>query len=357
MPGEQRVLELRHHGVLVAEHTLEQRLAGGDLARRRCARISSFTGRDTQPDASQLAECGWTNVAMRRRTYAAATVGSRSRVHRPRQCRHDVSVRSRGSGALGGSWRGDRGRRRPAPRRRRPRLRRRDWAEIAVPGHWRNHPKFATTDGPLLYRHRFRAPPPAAGRAPVDHARRHLLPGRRLARRRLPRRPGGLLLPAHASTSPRCRGSATSTCSRSRSTCCAAAQHRGRAQHHRRVPALGRHRPRLEPGRAVAPRAPRDTGPVRIDRLPRAVPRRRHDARAHLRLYARLDSDDRRTCPRAHARRRRAGRRVRAVARRRASTRSSWNLDIDDPRAVVAVVARRPAADRRVASRCSSTAS
>ena len=31
----------------------------------------------------------------------------------------------------------------------------------------------------------------------MDHARRHLLPGRRLARRRLPRRPRGLLLPPH----------------------------------------------------------------------------------------------------------------------------------------------------------------
>ena len=34
--GEQGVLELRHDGVLVAEHALEQRLAGGDLARPRC---------------------------------------------------------------------------------------------------------------------------------------------------------------------------------------------------------------------------------------------------------------------------------------------------------------------------------
>src|SRR4029453_12081942 len=32
VPGEQRVLELRHHGVLVAEHAMEEWLSGGDLA-------------------------------------------------------------------------------------------------------------------------------------------------------------------------------------------------------------------------------------------------------------------------------------------------------------------------------------
>jgi beta-mannosidase len=38
-----------------------------------------------------------------------------------------------------------------------------EWAEMAVPGHWRNHPDFADNDDPLLYRHRFSMPPPAAG--------------------------------------------------------------------------------------------------------------------------------------------------------------------------------------------------
>ena len=39
------------------------------------------------------------------------------------------------------------------------------WETIEVPGHWRNNPKFATSDGPLLYRHfgsRRRSPTPAA---------------------------------------------------------------------------------------------------------------------------------------------------------------------------------------------------
>ena len=38
------------------------------------------------------------------------------------------------------------------------------WAEMAVPGHWRNHPDFADDDDPLLYRHRFTMPAPATGK-------------------------------------------------------------------------------------------------------------------------------------------------------------------------------------------------
>ena len=35
-----------------------------------------------------------------------------------------------------------------------------DWTELAVPGHWRSHPDFAGSDGPLLYRRRFETPAP-----------------------------------------------------------------------------------------------------------------------------------------------------------------------------------------------------
>lgn len=38
------------------------------------------------------------------------------------------------------------------------------WSTISVPGHWRGEPAFADADGPLLYRRRFGADPPAAGR-------------------------------------------------------------------------------------------------------------------------------------------------------------------------------------------------
>jgi beta-mannosidase len=38
------------------------------------------------------------------------------------------------------------------------------WLTLPVPGHWQSHDKLAATDGPMLYRRRFHAPPPPAGR-------------------------------------------------------------------------------------------------------------------------------------------------------------------------------------------------
>src|SRR5262245_17116983 len=39
----------------------------------------------------------------------------------------------------------------------------RSWAEIDVPGHWRAHPAFEQSDGPVLYRTRFTLEPPEEG--------------------------------------------------------------------------------------------------------------------------------------------------------------------------------------------------
>ncbi|HUS41806.1 MAG TPA: hypothetical protein VMY16_03985 [Ilumatobacteraceae bacterium] len=38
------------------------------------------------------------------------------------------------------------------------------WSRVAVPGHWQDQPEFATSDGPLMYRHSFTAAPPPDGR-------------------------------------------------------------------------------------------------------------------------------------------------------------------------------------------------
>jgi beta-mannosidase len=38
------------------------------------------------------------------------------------------------------------------------------WEVLDVPGHWRDHPKFATSDGPIMYRHKFAQEPPEDGR-------------------------------------------------------------------------------------------------------------------------------------------------------------------------------------------------
>jgi hypothetical protein len=37
------------------------------------------------------------------------------------------------------------------------------WPQIDVPGHWRSHPDFAGSNGPVLYRKRFEQAPPAPG--------------------------------------------------------------------------------------------------------------------------------------------------------------------------------------------------
>ncbi|WP_420452675.1 hypothetical protein [Ilumatobacter sp.] len=38
------------------------------------------------------------------------------------------------------------------------------WAPIAVPGHWQHRADLAASDGPVMYRHRYRSDPPAEGR-------------------------------------------------------------------------------------------------------------------------------------------------------------------------------------------------
>ena len=68
----------------------------------------------------------------------------------------------------------------------------------------------------------------------------------------------------------------------------------GQAQPHRDLPALGLHRPVLEPGRTVARSTHRAHGPVRINRL-RALCRDADLARANVMVRAELDSDDART--------------------------------------------------------------
>ena len=134
-------------------------------------------------------------------------------------------------------------------------------------------------------------PPPRAGRGPppLDHARRHLLPGRRLARRRLPRRPRGLLLPAHL----RHHGALAIgddhvvaievACPPQRS-------HRGK----RTITGVFQHWDGIDrtwnPGGLWRPVHVYDTGPVRVDRFS-VLCRDADETRAHVLLSARLDSD------------------------------------------------------------------
>jgi len=65
---------------------------------------------------------------------------------------------------LGGSWLAREADDELRRRLSEPDLDDRDWSDVAVPGHWRSAPAFATSDGPLLYRRRFEAAGPLPGR-------------------------------------------------------------------------------------------------------------------------------------------------------------------------------------------------
>ena len=173
-------------------------------------------------------------------------------------------------------------------------------------------------------------------------ARRDLLPGRRLARRRIHRRSRGVLHAAHLrhhralAHRRRARG-------RDRGRVPAAAQPSRAALDHRRVPALGRHRPHVEPRRYLAPGA-RVRHRARAHRpLPRAVSRCRRVARPHAAVGA---TRQRRIAGghAAHARRRRRRRRQRTPAGGRPQ-RGQLDARHRRPAAVVAAGARRAAAD------------
>ena len=200
-----------------------------------------------------------------------------------------------------------------------------------MPGHWRQHPEFATSDGPLLYRTLPRARAGRRRAAPLAHVRRDLLPGRRLARRRLPRRPRGLLRARTRSTSPTLAGSTTSTWSRSRSPARRSADIRNRRNITGVLQHWDWHRPDVEPGRHLAPRPAVRHRAGAHRSLPGALPRRRRPPRPPAASPARLDSDDAATDRDPHA-----GRRCRRTPRPRTPVAAGvneldWTLDLGDP--------------------------
>ena len=103
--------------------------------------------------------------------------------------------------------------------------------------------------------------------------------------------------------------------------------------------------PTWNPGGLWRPVRIETTGPVRIDRW-RVLCRDVNDTRAHLRLHARLDSDVART---VRVRTRVDGELLDQHEQSLAGglNEVDWNLDINDPAAVVAVDARRSGPDRR----------
>ncbi len=346
--GEQGVLELRHDGVLVAEDPLEQRLAGGDPARRRCAGSPPSPAPTSSPTAFSSPSVVERAVVMSRpyRRRSPPTT-RRGRVARGASLAVDGPVGTRGgpaspttscaaapSASTSTTTTGRRSR---------------------CPATGAATPAFADSDGPLLYRTRFELEPRRRTASVVRHARRRLLPGRRLARRRLPRRPRGLLLPAqlrhHRPVAPRRRARARGRGRRARRSATANAK--------RNITGVFQHwdciDPTWNPGGLWRPVRIETTGPVRIDRC-RVLCRDANDARAHLRLAR--PARQRRAAHGAdpHLRRRRRCSRSSEQSLARRHQRGRLEPRHRRPAAVVAVVARRPAADRRRRSRCSSTA-
>ena len=249
----------------------------------------------------------------------------------------------RSADAIGGRLAGCRSRRRRPAQRHRPRHRRRSLGPCrgarALAGSTGVRHERRAADVPPLVRRRTAA----RGTTPMGDPRRDLLPGRRLARRRLPGRPRGLLL------QPQLRRDVAVAIRRRpraghRSDLLAAGRDHRASKHHRRVPEPRRHRPEAQPRRALASGVPvrHRTGSDRS--TPSAVSRCRRQTSASSDLHSHRQrpadaGDD------AHLRRWRAGRRTAPVDRCRQE-----RLRVDGrhhrSRAVVAQGARRSTAHR-----------
>jgi beta-mannosidase len=169
----------------------------------------------------------------------------------------------------------------------------RGWAEVDVPGHWRDHPEFATSDGPVLYRRRFSIPPPDAGRRRwvsldgIFYQGDVWLDGAYLGD------PEGYFFPHTFDISALSRLGDEHVVA-IEATCSPTNSYRGR----RNITGVFQYWDGIDrtwnPGGLWRPVTIFDTGPVHIDRL-RVICRDADESRAHIRLFARLDSDTSRT--------------------------------------------------------------
>ena len=168
-----------------------------------------------------------------------------------------------------------------------------DWLDVDVPGHWRSHPKLATSDGPILYRRRFELGVPDPGRRRwvtfngVFYQADVWLDGAYLGD------PEGYFFPHSFDITSLSRLghdhvlAVEVTCSPERGVS-------GR----RNITGLLQHSEAVDrdwnPGGLWAPVLVYDTGPAKLDRL-RVLCRDADENRAHVRLGARIDTDVART--------------------------------------------------------------
>jgi beta-mannosidase len=202
------------------------------------------------------------------------------------------------------------------------------WEQIDVPGHWRSHPKFADSDGPLLFRRRFTLAPQAAGRRRwitldgLFYQADVWLDGAYLGD------PEGYFVPHAFDVSALARLGDEHVLA-VEVACAPHRSHRGR----RNITGVFQYWDALDlnwnPGGIWAPVGVVDTGPVRVDRF-RVVCRDADASRAHVLLQARLDSDASRT---VRIRTLVDGRPAAEAERGLASGHNevAWTLDIDSP--------------------------
>jgi beta-mannosidase len=202
------------------------------------------------------------------------------------------------------------------------------WERIDVPGHWRNHPKFAASDGPLLYRHHFSASGPEAGRRRwvtldgVFYQADVFLDGAYLGDAE------GYFIPHTFDITALSRFGDEHVLAIEM-----ACSPQSGPRNKRNITGVFQHWDGIDrnwnPGGIWRPVRVYDTGPVRVDRF-RVLCRDADTTRAHVLLYARLDCDDRR---RVRVRTLVGGRPIAESERSLAGGHNdvSWNLDIDNP--------------------------
>ncbi len=202
------------------------------------------------------------------------------------------------------------------------------WPEVPVPGHWQRTAEFAHSDGPLVYRHMFAMPGPTSGRRRfvtldgVFYQADVWLDGAYLGD------PEGYFFP-HTFDITDLSRLADEHVLAIEVAC--APQRQGTAK--RNITGVLQHSdvidPAWNPGGLWRPVRIDETGPVRIDRL-RVLCRDANDARAHLRLHARLDSDrSRHVVVRTSVDGRVLWEESRSIAH--GLNEVDWNLDVNDP--------------------------
>ncbi len=167
------------------------------------------------------------------------------------------------------------------------------WSEVRVPGHWRNEPAFATSDGPLLLRTHFDLPAPPIGERTwvvldgIFYQADVWFDGAYLGD------PEGYFFPHSFDVTQLARLGDEHVLA-VEVACTPHASHRGR----RNITGVFQQWDAADrdwnPGGLWRSVRIETTGTVRLDRL-RVLCRDANDARAHLRLHGRLDSDAART--------------------------------------------------------------